>query len=83
MSLEHHPELRTFGRARHDVTIARCHIQSFGMRRRSTDSTSPTRSSAKDPVDLVYAPGWFSNLKAVWEVPDLGDFLGELASASN
>jgi pimeloyl-ACP methyl ester carboxylesterase len=33
------------------------------------------------PVDLVYAPGWFSNLEAVWEVPDLGDFLGELASA--
>lgn len=35
----------------------------------------------KGPVDLVYAPGWFSNLEAVWEVPDLGDFLGELASA--
>jgi pimeloyl-ACP methyl ester carboxylesterase len=33
------------------------------------------------PVDLVYAPGWFSNLEAVWEVPDLGEFLGELASA--
>jgi len=33
------------------------------------------------PVDLVYAPGWFSNLEAVWDVPDLGDFLGELASA--
>ncbi len=29
----------------------------------------------------MYAPGWFSNLEAVWEVPDLGDFLGELASA--
>jgi hypothetical protein len=26
------------------------------------------------PVDLVYAPGWFSNLEAVWEVPDLGGF---------
>jgi len=26
------------------------------------------------PVDLVYAPGWFSNLEAVWEVPDLGEF---------
>ena len=33
------------------------------------------------PVDLVYAPGWFSNLEAVWDVPDLADFLGELASA--
>ncbi|HEX6663062.1 MAG TPA: hypothetical protein VF025_05265, partial [Gaiellaceae bacterium] len=33
------------------------------------------------PVDLVYAPGWFSNLESVWDVPDLADFLGELASA--
>jgi pimeloyl-ACP methyl ester carboxylesterase len=32
-------------------------------------------------VDLVYAPGWFSNLEAVWDVPDLGDFLNELAGA--
>ena len=31
--------------------------------------------------DLVYAPGWFSNLEAVWDVPDLGDFLNELARA--
>ena len=47
MSLEDHPELRSFGRARHDVTIARCLIQPFGMQGRSTDSTSRTRSSAK------------------------------------
>ena len=32
-----------------DVTIARCLIQPFGTRKRSTDCTSPTRSSAKDP----------------------------------
>jgi pimeloyl-ACP methyl ester carboxylesterase len=32
-------------------------------------------------VDLVYAPGWFSNLEAIWDVPDLGDFLREAASS--
>ena len=37
--------------------------------------------AGEGPVDLVYATGWFSNLEAVWEVPDLSDFLGELASA--
>ena len=34
------------------------------------------------PFDLVYVPGWFSNLECVWEMPDLGDFLRELASFS-
>ena len=34
------------------------------------------------PFDLVYAPGWFSNLECVWEMPDLGDFLSELATFS-
>src|SRR5687767_9365334 len=33
-------------------------------------------------VDLVYVPGWFSNLECVWEMPDLGDFLRELATFS-
>ena len=31
------------------------------------------------PFDLLYAPGWFSNLECAWEVPELGDFLAELA----
>jgi pimeloyl-ACP methyl ester carboxylesterase len=31
------------------------------------------------PFDLVYAPGWISNLECVWEMPDLGDFLRRLA----
>ena len=31
------------------------------------------------PVDLVYAPGWISNIECVWEMPDLGDFLRRLA----
>ena len=37
--------------------------------------------AGEGPVDLVYAPGWFSNLEAVWEMPDLSDFLGDLASS--
>jgi class 3 adenylate cyclase len=34
------------------------------------------------PFDLVYVPGWFSNLECLWEMPDLGDFLRELATFS-
>ena len=34
------------------------------------------------PFDLVYTPGWFSNLECVWDVPELGEFLAELASFS-
>jgi class 3 adenylate cyclase len=34
------------------------------------------------PFDLVYAPGWISNLECVWEMPDLGDFLRHLAGFS-
>lgn len=32
-------------------------------------------------TDLVYAPGWFSNLECVWEMPDLGNFLRNLANS--
>jgi class 3 adenylate cyclase len=34
------------------------------------------------PFDLLYAPGWFSNLECAWDVPELGEFLAELASLS-
>jgi class 3 adenylate cyclase len=34
------------------------------------------------PFDLLYAPGWFSNLECAWDVPGFGEFLGELASFS-
>ena len=34
------------------------------------------------PFDLLYAPGWFSNLECAWEAPELGEFLAELASIS-
>ena len=34
------------------------------------------------PFDLLYAPGWFSNLECAWEVPQLGSFLADLAGIS-
>jgi pimeloyl-ACP methyl ester carboxylesterase len=34
------------------------------------------------PFDLLWTPGWFSSLECAWEVPELGVFLGELASFS-
>jgi pimeloyl-ACP methyl ester carboxylesterase len=34
------------------------------------------------PFDLLYTPGWFSNLDCSWDVPELGAFLSELASLS-
>jgi class 3 adenylate cyclase len=34
------------------------------------------------PFDLLYAPGWASNLECVWEMPELGAFLTELAGLS-
>jgi pimeloyl-ACP methyl ester carboxylesterase/class 3 adenylate cyclase len=34
------------------------------------------------PVDLVYTPGWISNVDAAWEVPPLRSFFRQLASIS-
>jgi class 3 adenylate cyclase len=34
------------------------------------------------PFDLLYAPGWFSNLECAWDVPELGEFLHKLAGLS-
>ena len=31
------------------------------------------------PYDLVYSSGWLSNVDVQLEVPDLGDFLRDLA----
>jgi class 3 adenylate cyclase len=36
----------------------------------------------RGPSDLLYAPGWFSNLECAWEVPEVGEFLAELGSLS-
>lgn len=37
------------------------------------------QTAGEGPFDLVYAPGWISNLECVWDMPDLGDFLRRLA----
>jgi pimeloyl-ACP methyl ester carboxylesterase len=34
------------------------------------------------PFDLVYVPGWISNLDVGWQLPDYGPFLRRLASIS-
>jgi pimeloyl-ACP methyl ester carboxylesterase len=34
------------------------------------------------PFDLLWAPGWFSNIECAWDVPELGAFLTELAGHS-
>ncbi len=34
------------------------------------------------PFDLVYVPGWVSNIEVMWEEPRLADFLERLASFS-
>ena len=34
------------------------------------------------PSDLVYVPGWVSNVEAMWEEPAMARFLGRLASFS-
>jgi len=34
------------------------------------------------PLDLVYVPGWVSNVEAMWEQPTMATFLGRLASFS-
>lgn len=34
----------------------------------------------KGPIDIVYVPGWVSNVELAWEVPELSRFLRRLAS---
>ena len=34
------------------------------------------------PIDLLYVPGWVSNVEAMWEEPAMAGFLGRLASFS-
>jgi pimeloyl-ACP methyl ester carboxylesterase/class 3 adenylate cyclase len=36
----------------------------------------------RGPVDLVFTPGWISNVDAVWDVPPLRSFFRKLASVS-
>jgi class 3 adenylate cyclase len=34
------------------------------------------------PVDIVYIPGWFSNVDLIWEQPDIAPFLRRLARSA-
>jgi class 3 adenylate cyclase len=34
------------------------------------------------PVDIVFAPGWFSNVELAWEHPEIGAFLRRLSAES-
>ena len=34
------------------------------------------------PIDLVYVPGWVSNVELAWDVPEIARFLSRLASFS-
>ena len=34
----------------------------------------------KGPIDLVFVPGWVSNIDLMWEDPRLSDFLIRLSS---
>src|SRR5690242_16649349 len=34
------------------------------------------------PVDVVFAPGWFSNIELAWEHPEIGAFLQRLSGDS-
>jgi pimeloyl-ACP methyl ester carboxylesterase len=34
------------------------------------------------PVDIVYIPGWFSNVDLIWEQPDVAPFLRRLTRSA-
>ena len=44
--------------------------------------TSPTRWWGEGPRDLIYVPGWVSNVEVMWEDPGLARFLNRLSSFS-
>ena len=35
--------------------------------------------AGRGPVDVVFAPGWFSNLDLIWEQPEIEPFLTRLS----
>jgi class 3 adenylate cyclase len=38
--------------------------------------------AGEGPVDIVYIPGWFSNVDLIWEEPDIAPFLRRLARSA-
>jgi pimeloyl-ACP methyl ester carboxylesterase len=49
---------------------------------RSGDLNIAYQVAGDGPLDLVYVPGWVSNIELMWERPEMADFLGRLASFS-
>ena len=49
---------------------------------RSGDVNIAYQVAGEGPIDLVYVPGWISNLETAWEDPHVSRFLERLASFS-
>src|SRR4029079_7882693 len=49
---------------------------------RSGDVNIAYQVAGKGPIDLVYVPGWVSNIETAWEDPHVSRFLERLASFS-
>jgi class 3 adenylate cyclase len=49
---------------------------------RSGDVNIAYQVTGEGPLDLVYVPGWVSNVELMWEEPAMAHFLGRLASFS-
>jgi pimeloyl-ACP methyl ester carboxylesterase len=49
---------------------------------RSDDVNIAYQVVGDGPLDLVYVPGWVSNIEAMWEEPAMATFLSRLASFS-
>jgi pimeloyl-ACP methyl ester carboxylesterase len=49
---------------------------------RSGDLNIAYQVVGEGPLDLVYVPGWVSNVELMWEEPAMARFLGRLASFS-
>ena len=47
---------------------------------RSGDASIAYQTIGEGPVDLVYVPGWVSNVDAMWDEPSYARFLARLAS---
>jgi class 3 adenylate cyclase/pimeloyl-ACP methyl ester carboxylesterase len=46
---------------------------------RSGDVALAYQVTGEGPVDLVFVPGWISNIEMAWELPEFARFLGRLA----
>ena len=49
---------------------------------RSGDLNVAYQVVGEGPLDLVYVPGWVSNVELMWEEPAMEHFLSRLASFS-